>query len=167
MNKASNMSKGGLFTALTIIFLYISSIVPINRFYLLGLAACIIPLSIISTNVKNSVLVYVSSSLLSLVFNFRGSAIAYIIFFGAYGFIKYYVEKLRKTPLEFVLKLSFFNFCLYLMYFLYKLFSYELPSISLPIYYALIIFQFVFIIYDYALTMFISYANKKVKKIKG
>jgi hypothetical protein len=162
MNKALNMAKGGLFTALTILFLYISSIVPINKFYLLGLASCIIPLSIISTNVKNSVLVYVSSGLLSLIFGFRGSAIAYIVFFGLYGFIKYYVEKLRKAPLEFVLKLAFFNFCLYLIYFLYKLFSFGLPNMSIPIYYAVIIFQVVFIIYDYALTMFISYANRKI-----
>lgn len=80
MSKALNMAKGGLFTALTIIFLYISSIVPLNRFYLLGLASCIIPLAIISTNVKNSVLVYVSSSLLSLLLGLRGSAIAYIVF---------------------------------------------------------------------------------------
>lgn len=161
MNKASNIAKGGLFTALTILFLYLSSIVPINRFYLLGLAACIIPLSIITTNVKNSVLVYVASGLLSLLFGFRGSAIAYIIFFGLYGFIKYYVEKLRRAPLEFVLKLAFFNICLYFTFFLYKLFSLGLPSVNLPIYYVVIILQFIFIVYDYTLTMFISYANKK------
>ena len=120
MNKASNIAKGGLFTALTILFLYLSSIVPLNRFYLLGLAACIIPLSIITTNVKNSILVYVASGLLSLLFGFRGSAIAYIIFFGLYGFIKYYVEKLRITLLEFVLKLAFFNTrSCYLYYVLY------------------------------------------------
>jgi hypothetical protein len=163
MNKASNIAKGGLFTALTILFLYLSSIVPINRFYLLGLAACIIPLSILTTNVKNSILVYIASGLLSLLFGFRGSAIAYIIFFGLYGFIKYYVEKLRRAPLEFVLKLAFFNICLYSTFFLYRLLSLGLPSINLPIYYVLIILQFIFIVYDYTLTMFISYANKKTR----
>ena len=162
MSKASNMAKGGLFTALTILFLYISSIVPINRFYLLGLASCIIPLTIISTNVKNAILVYISSGLLSLLFGFRGSALAYIIFFGSYGFIKYYVEKLRKVPLEFILKLSFFNICLCSIYFLYKLFSFGLPKINIPIYSVVIVAQLVFVIYDYALTMFISYANKKL-----
>ena len=162
MSKASNMAKGGIFTALTILFLYISSIVPINRFYLLGLASCIIPLSIIWTNVRNSVLVYVSSSLLSLLFGFRGSALAYIIFFGLYGFIKYYVEKLRKAPLEFVFKFIFFNSCLYLLYYLYRLFSFGLPKMNIPIYYVVMVLQLVFIIYDYALTMFISYANRKL-----
>ena len=162
MSKASNMAKGALFTALTILFLYISSVVPINRFYLLGLASCIIPLTIISTNVKNAILVYISSGLLSLLFGFRGSALAYIIFFGSYGFIKYYVEKLRKVPLEFILKLSFFNICLCSIYFLYKLFSFGLPKINIPIYSVVIVAQLVFVIYDYALTMFISYANKKL-----
>ena len=162
MSKASNMAKGALFTALTILFLYISSVVPINRFYLLGLASCIIPLTIISTNVKNAILVYISSGLLSLLFGFRGSALAYIIFFGSYGFIKYYVEKLRKVPLEFILKLSFFNICLCSIYFLYKLFSFGLPKINIPIYSVIIVAQLVFVIYDYALTMFISYANKKM-----
>ena len=162
MSKASNMAKGGVFTALTILFLYISSIVPINRFYLLGLASCIIPLSIIWTNVRNSVLVYLSSGLLSILFGFRGSALAYIIFFGLYGFIKYYVEKLRKAPLEFVLKFTFFNLCLFLLYFLYNLFSFGLPKMNIPIYYVVIVLQLIFIIYDYALTMFISYVNRKL-----
>jgi len=162
MRKASNIAKGGLFTALTILFLYISSIVPINRFYLLGLASCIIPLTIISTNVKNAILVYASSGLLSILFGFRGSAIAYIIFFGSYGFVKYYVEKLRKAPLEFILKLSFFNICLASIYFIYMLFSFGLPKMNLPIYSLVIVAQLGFIIYDYALTVFISYANKKL-----
>jgi hypothetical protein len=162
MSKASNMAKGGLYTALTILFLYISSIIPINRFYLLGLASCIIPLTILSSTVKNAILVYVSSGFLSLFLGFRGSAIAYIVFFGSYGFIKYYVEKLRKAPLEFILKLSFFNICLGSIYFLYKLFSLGLPKMNLPIYSLVIVAQLAFIIYDYALTIFISYANKKL-----
>lgn len=166
MSKALNIAKGGLFTALTIIFLYISSIVPTSRLFLMALAASMIPISIISTSIKNSVVVYVATSLLSLLLGLRGIAFMYIVFFGLYGFVKYYVERLRKAVLEFVLKLLFFNACLYLIYVIYKIFTFGLPTVNIPIYYVIAGLQVVFIIYDYAMTILISSMNKRLKNIR-
>jgi hypothetical protein len=164
MSKALNIAKGGLFTALTIIFLYLSSMLPTSRLFLIALAACIIPLSIITTNINNTIIVYVASSILSLLLGLRGSALVYIVFFGLYGFVKYYVERLRKAPLEFVLKFIFFNLCIITMYLMYKLFSLGIPKLNIPIYYGIVAFEIVFVIYDYALTVVISYMNKRIKR---
>ncbi|MBC8060643.1 MAG: hypothetical protein H7Y18_08250 [Clostridiaceae bacterium] len=163
MSKALNIAKGGLFTALTIIFLYISAIVPTSRLSFMALAAAMIPISIISTNVRNSFAVYAASSLLSLLLSLRGTAFMYIVFFGLYGFVKYYVERLRRAILEIVLKLLFFNSSLYLIYLIYTLFTLGLPRVSIPLYYIIAILQVVFIIYDYAMTVIISYMNKRLK----
>ena len=163
MSKALNIAKGGLLTALTIIFLYISSIVPTSRVFFMALAALMIPISIISTNIKNSVVVYAAASLLSLILNLRGTAFMYIVFFGLYGFVKYYVERLRKIALEFILKLSFFDFCVYLIYLIYKIFTFDLPKVNIPIYYAIAVLQVGFIIYDYSMTILISSMNKRLK----
>ncbi|MTK14053.1 MAG: hypothetical protein F8N39_18915, partial [Clostridiaceae bacterium] len=65
-NKTSNLSKGGLFTALGVIFVYLSSIVPINKLYLLGIASSIIPLSVVTTNIKNTLIVYFATSVICL-----------------------------------------------------------------------------------------------------
>lgn len=163
MSKALNIAKGGLFTALTIIFLYISSIVPTSRLVFIALAASMIPISIIATDIKNSVVVYVAASLLSLLLGLRGIAFLYIVFFGLYGFVKYYVERLRKTILEFALKFLFFNVCVYLIYLIYKVFTFGIPKVNIPLYYAIAALQVAFIVYDYAMTVLISSMNKRLK----
>jgi hypothetical protein len=161
LSKTSALAKGGIYTALSVLCIYLSSIVPTTKLYVLGVASCIIPLAILTTNIKNSLTVYAASSLLSLLLlGIRWNVFAYIIFFGSYGFIKYYVEKFNKLPLEILLKLVFFNICMFLIYFLYKLLFMDAIKIKLPLAFAAIALEFIFLICDYALTLFIAYANR-------
>jgi hypothetical protein len=164
--KSNNIAKGGIFAALSLILLYLSSVFPTNRLFILGVASCIIPLSIILTGIKNTLIVYSAVSLLSLfVIPSKLISISYILIFGSYGFVKYFVEKLRSIPLEFVLKLLYFNISSALIIFIYKLLLLKIPNINI---YLLILFlEFGFLVYDYALTIFIVYANKKlIKKLR-
>ncbi|NFN75219.1 hypothetical protein FDC39_20030, partial [Clostridium sporogenes] len=112
--KSSNIAKGGIFTAISFLLIYLSTILPVNKLSLLATASAIIPIAIISTNVKNGFLVYLSTSILcSIVVGIsRSSVIFYIIFFGLYGIIKYYIENFNKLYIEIILKFLFFNICL-------------------------------------------------------
>lgn len=162
-NKSTNIARGGLFTALGVLFLYFSTIIPTSKLYVLGLASCIIPMSIMMTNIKNGFIIYAATSLLSLlIVGFKGNVIAYILFFGLYGFIKFYVERLRNTPLEIVLKLLFFNLSLGVIYMLSKLFFQNLINLNISLYLALFMAQFIFIVFDYVLTLFIDYVNRRL-----
>ena len=164
--KSNYIAKGGIFAALSLILLYLSSVFPTNRLFILGVASCIIPLSIMLTGVKNTVVVYGSVCLLSLfIIPSKLISIAYILIFGCYGFVKYFVEKLRSIPIEFVLKLLYFNISSAIIILIYKSLLLNTPNINI---YLLILFmEFAFLVYDYALTIFIVYANKKlVKKLK-
>lgn len=166
MNKTSNIARGGLFTALGVIFIYLSIISPTSKLYLLGVASCIIPLSILTTSLKNSFFIYLSTGLLSLLLiGPKGNVIAYIVFFGLYGFVKYYIENLRKMPIEIILKLIFFNFSIGILYMLAKVFFSGIIKTNISIYMVLVMLQFVFLIFDYVLTMFIAYGQKHFKKI--
>ena len=161
--KANRIAKGGIFAALSLILLYLSSVFPTNRLFILGIASCIIPLSIITTGIKNTLVVYSAVSLLSLfIIPSKLISIAYILIFGAYGFVKYFIEKLRNMPLEFVLKLLYFNISSAIIIFIYKLVLLEIPNIN--IYLLIPILEFAFIVYDYTLTAFIAYANKNLLK---
>lgn len=164
--KSNNIAKGGIFAALSLILLYLSSIFPTNKIFILGIASCIIPLSILITGIKNTIVVYSAVSLLSLfLIPSKLISISYILIFGCYGFVKYFIEKLRSVPLEIVLKLLYFNITSAALIFIYKLLLSKLPNIN--IYLVIIVLEFAFIIYDYALTSFISYANKNlIKKFK-
>jgi hypothetical protein len=166
MNKTLNIARGGLFTALGVLFIYLSTISPTSKIYILGIASCIIPLSILTTTIKNSFFIYLATSFLSLLLiGLNGNVAAYILFFGLYGFAKYYIEKLRNMIFEILLKLAFFNLSVGILYILYKVLFADLIKINIPILAAVIMLQFVFIAFDYAFTLFISYINRYLSRM--
>ncbi|NFP97780.1 hypothetical protein FDG46_03825 [Clostridium botulinum] len=167
--KSSNIAKGGVFTAISFLLIYLSTILPVNKLSLLATASAIIPIAIISTNAKNGFLVYLSTSILcSIVVGIsRISVIFYIVFFGLYGIIKYYIERLNKLYIEIILKFAFFNICLIVLLYIYKLFFQVITIINKYIYMYFIVAQIAFIVFDYVLTLFIFYINKHfIKNIK-
>lgn len=162
-NKANNIAKGGILSALSILLIYLTTVIPVNKLFLLGLSSCIIPLCILLTDIKNTLIVYLSVSILCLfIVPSKGIAISYILLFGLYGFIKFYIEKLRKTPIEIILKLLFLNTVIFVIYTLYTTLFTNMISINLPVYAVIILLQIIFIIYDYSLTIFITYAHKNL-----
>lgn len=163
--KSSQIAKGGIFAALSLILLYISSVFPTNRLFILGIASCIIPLSVITTGIKNTIVVYSAISLLSLfIIPSKLISIAYILIFGSYGLVKYFIEKLSNIPLEFVLKLLYFNISSTIILLIYKLLLLKTPAININIYLLIIIMEFAFLVFDYTLTAFIVYAKKNLLK---
>jgi hypothetical protein len=162
--KASYISKGGLFTAFGVICVYLSTILPVNKLYLLAIASCMIPLSVVTTNIKNALVVYAATSILSLLIcGIKIQILFYITFFGLYGAIKYYIEKIRRIYIEFILKFIFFNIAMFSMFFIYKFFFPNILKLNISIYLIIIGGQFAFIIYDYVLTLFINVVNKKLR----
>lgn len=63
--KAKDISLGGILVSLTSIILYSASILPISTLTILTIASAIIPVCIIRSNVKTSIFVYISSSLIA------------------------------------------------------------------------------------------------------
>ncbi|NLM34769.1 MAG: hypothetical protein GX206_04955 [Clostridiales bacterium] len=165
MNKTTNIAKGGLSLALIIILVYIASLAPSSKLTILTISSAVIPYSIITTNAKNSLIVYVAASILSLILiGPKAETIAYVIFFGLYGFLKYFIEKLNKAVFEIILKLAYFNASLFILYTFYsKLFTASIPE-GFPIYLLVIGAQVVFFVYDYALSIIIHYIRKRFVK---
>lgn len=165
MNKTNNIARGGLFTALSLICVYISTIIPTSKLYILGFACCITVISILTTGIKNSIIVYGATSLLSIILlGVKWNVLAYIILFGSYGFIKYYIEKINNLAIEIILKLVFFDICTAIIYYLFILFLGTAPTLKIPLVFAFIMLQPVFLICDYAVTLFISYMRRHYLK---
>lgn len=159
--KAKHIAESGILVSATLIILYATSILPISTLSVLTLASCLIPISIIRTSIKNTILVYISSSLLSFFILPINISLYYTLFFGVYGIIKYFVEKLNKLILEIILKLISFNLLLSVIYFISISFLGNL-STNFPVYLLWIIAQIAFLIYDYALTVIISFYLQKL-----
>ncbi|MPM37337.1 hypothetical protein SDC9_83947 [bioreactor metagenome] len=160
-NKSSYIAKGGLFVTLTVIILYLTTILQFNTLFMLGVASAIIPLSLISTNLNNSILVFIAASLLCyFLVPVKSVWVLYTFLFGPYGIVKFLLERLRNIPLEIILKLLYFNSLTLLNFYIYK--SFFVPNFTLNYNIVLIIIgaQFAFYLFDYALTVFINSTRK-------
>lgn len=155
------IAKGGILTSLGLIFIYLSTIIPTNKLFLLSITSCLIIISILITDKKTSFIVYLSTSLLSfLLFGLKGTIILYFTFFGIYSFVKYKIEKLNKLYLEIILKLIFFNLCVFVNFIIYKYLFLPLPNLRIPAIYLVFLLQIIFLIYDYVITLFVTYFSR-------
>lgn len=161
--KAKQIAESGILIALTIVVLYTASILPVSKLTVLTIASCFIPIGLIRTSLKNSIIIYIASSILSLFLIPINTALAYVLFFGIYGIIKYYIEKSRNLIIELILKLIIFNILFGIIYFIVKNII-TLPS-TLPIWLIIIGAQIVFLVYDYALSLIINYFYDRFYKI--
>jgi len=164
-NRTLFMAKGGIITAIGVILIYLSNIIPGNKLFLLSIASCLIPVAVITTNLKNSFIIYFSTLILAfLMSGLTTAVIAYALFFGLYGIIKYYIEKIRKLPIEFLLKLLYFNISLFISYNILKLFTSSSLNFKLSIYILIVGAELIFVFYDYFLTVMIVFINKRLIK---
>lgn len=82
-NRTLFMAKGGIITAIGVILIYLSNIIPGNKLFLLSIASCLIPVAVITTNLKNSFIIYFSTLILAfLMSGLTTAVIAYALFFG-------------------------------------------------------------------------------------
>ena len=164
-SSASNIAKGGLLVALTLVILYAANFITFNTLFLLGLTSALIPLAIIISDVPTSIMVYGSSAILSyIIIPDKTLWLLYTIVFGPYGIAKLYIEKRRNTVIEIILKLIYFNGVIALTFYLYK--SLFMPNIHLEYSIALVILigNIAFFIFDYVLTVFVN--NMRNRRFK-
>lgn len=158
--KAKDLALGGILTSLTVIVLFINILIPINTFAILTISSCFVPIAIIRSNVRVGIFVYIASSIIGFFLVPLDIMIPFILYFGIYGLVKFYIEKLRNMPLEILLKLLFSNIMLILGYILYTKFIAPI-NLNIPIWILIILAQIAFLIFDYALTLIITFYISK------
>lgn len=161
--KAKEITLSAVLTALTIIILYLNLLLPISTISILTLASLLIPIALMRASMKSAVLVYLASSIIGFFILPINIIMLYILFFGIYGIVKYYIEKISKLPLEILLKIIFFNIIFFISFFIFKSFI-ATEITKLPIWLFWIIAQIVFLVFDYALTLLISFYLERIHK---
>ncbi|MCM1990381.1 hypothetical protein [Oceanirhabdus seepicola] len=167
MKNTRFIALGGVLTALNIIILYMSVLLHFNKLFFLFITSCIVVTSIIITDKKTAFISYVATALLSLFLLSAniGVAIVYILIFGAYPFIKLFLEGCRNAPIEFLLKLLYINSGVLISFLLYsKLFA-DIFTFKFSVFILIIVLQILFIVYDYALTTYVVFITKKFKPL--
>lgn len=162
--KSKDVAYLGVLLGLNQLFIILSSVIETNTIILMAAAALLVGVVIVEFGGKAGVLFFVASCLLGFVLTFnKVEIITYICFFGLYSIVKYYIEiKILNKYLSYGLKIAFFNFSLLLMYIIVRLFISFLLT-----WWMILAAQVLFIIYDYAFTMFINvYMNSIRPKLK-
>lgn len=163
--RSKDITLGGIMVALSIITLYLTTIIPVNTLAILTLASCFIPITILRSNIKTAAFVYVATTLMSFFIIPMNYALMYALLFGIYGIVKYFIEKLRKMPIEIILKLLFFNMVFGIGLTFMKVFIGEL-SVNISTWLLFLIAQPGFLLYDFAITTVITFYLEKSNKLK-
>ena len=163
---ASRVAWGGVLAALSLLLLYLATMLPSGRIGMVAVAGLVPAVGVISGGLATGFLSYGAAGLLGLLLlPDKGSALLYVLFFGLYPMIKYLIERLRKLPLELVLKLVFFN--LILIVFLFGFSALLFPMLPQIMHTPLLLFgigNVVFLIYDYGFSKLITVYAVRIRK---
>lgn len=163
--KTSKIALGGICLALTIIFMFAGSIVPGIELTLFAVASLFTAVMIMETGVGGALLLYAAAVVLGfIIIPNKLAVIPYAFFFGYYGVLKYYIERLHSGAVQLILKACFFAaiLCVGLLGFKEIL----LGSIHLPDYPVVLLIiagVIMMIIYDYIYTLLINFYLHRIK----
>jgi hypothetical protein len=158
--KSKDVAYLGVLLGLNQIFIILSSVIETNTIILFAAAALVIGVVIVEFGGKSGIAFYAASCILGIFLTFNKiEFITYIIFFGLYSIVKHILElKINNKTMLYSLKLIYFNIALAAMYFTVKLF------IPLKLkWWMILAAQALFIIYDYAFTIFITFYGENIK----
>lgn len=167
-SKTISIAISGVFLALSMVLLFVASIIPGIRLTVLTIAAFFIILIKKETNTAGGFIFYVASSLLSLLIVPGKTAILiYVTLLGPCAAFKPIGEKIKNPVMSWVVKLIFFNALFALTFFLFKeaLFA----AVAISEYGNVLIFAIAnigFIVYDFMLTLVSGIYEKKRKTIR-
>lgn len=103
----------GLVTALSVVLMISTSIIPVATYAFPCLAGILLVAVVIEFGEKWALLSYAAVSLLSLFLAGDKEAVVYFIaFLGFYPIIKSYIERLKSKALQMVIKYSVFTVCI-------------------------------------------------------
>lgn len=170
MSSMNNRNTGkiavcGVMMALTIVMIFLSSVIPGVNMSLLAVATCLTAFVIIETGIKYGTAFFAGAVILSsIIVPGKTAVVQYLMFFGLYPIIKYFAEKSPKKAVQIGIKAVFIVADLLIAYFLlFEIFfgGAELPF-SLPAIFILPEMAVMFILLDIILTIIINIYIQKV-----
>jgi hypothetical protein len=166
MNKNHFTSKqaaiGGIFAAMNIVLILMSSYIPIWKISILVIASLVTAAIVIELGIRISLIYYACVSLISMIItSFLPSVFEYVLLFGIYPILKYYFELIRNFVIQYIVKIISFNILFSITYFLLNT-TFLTGNFSTPIIF--IIGNIIFVIYDFVLSGLISYYYNRIKK---
>ena len=166
-NNIRKTALSSLLSALVVVLIVLGTFVDILDITVAAVCTLIIHIAQIEVKGKYPILVYITSSVLALVFTPLSTATIYFIgFFGYYPIIKQKMSKMKRITRKLIC-FAIFNVVMCLMMLLFKT-VFALQNEPVEIYLALLVTLNVFFLcFDYLLDVFVFIYVKKIRnKIK-
>lgn len=160
MRNSKKIALTSILSALSVIFLYILSIIPTARLATYVLIVCMGCVITIECGIKHSLLGFIVTSLLSFfIIPEKIILIPYILFLGYYPILKLFIERINKLWIEIVIKLILGSLISTVIFYILGLLDFNIP---IPTYILIPCAVVVFIIFDVALSLFIKIYREQI-----
>ena len=158
MSKSGKIALGGLLTALGVVLMFLTGLIPIGTYALPAIAGVLLIVAVIEIGAKWAWMIYAAVAVLSLLFAAdKEAALLFVLFFGYYPVLKSFLERISNKVLSWISKFAVFNVAVVACFFLVVNFL-QLPEDSFTVFgiylpwVFLILGNAVFLIYDIALS---------------
>ena len=158
MSKSGKIALGGLLTALGVVLMFLTGLIPIGTYALPAIAGVLLIVAVIEIGAKWAWMIYAAVAVLSLLFAAdKEAALLFVLFFGYYPVLKSFLERISNKVLSWISKFAVFNVAVVACFFLAVNFL-QLPEDSFTVFgfylpwVYLILGNAVFLIYDIALS---------------
>lgn len=173
MKSTFKLTFSAILSALAVIFVTLAYF-PYLTYALPAIGGLCSMIVLIEAEPKWAVFTYITSSIICFFIAENEAKLLYICFFGYYPIVKYFIEKINKSVLEWIIKFLVFNAAVLSAYFLFAgLFSVSVDDFGILGKYGAYIFlglaNIVFVLYDIAVSraasVYMFMLHPKIKKL--
>lgn len=172
-DKSYRVALGGIVSALCLLAMFMAGVIAPMYILFPMIAGGL--MMIIASEVSRgwAVLTYISVSLMSLIITFdKEAALLFIMFFGHYPIMKFYIDKIRPGFLRKIVKLLIFNGCI-ILYFMITVYALGLDQImdemgdmgKYGLYIMLGAADLIFVLYDKNLVIFYELYKRRLMPV--
>ena len=168
-SKAARVVYPAIFGAVALVLLYLGTMVPTGTWGVAAVAGIMPVFAVVSSGLASGFLCWAGVALLAfLLLPDKFIALLFGALFGLYPVLKGAIEGLRKLPLEYVLKLAFFNASLTVILLTMRaaLFA-SLPAALNAVWLLYVVDNVVFLAYDFGLSRLIGFFMARLGRGRG
>lgn len=171
MKTSYKVSLGGIVAALSIVLMFLTTLIPFGTYAFPAFAGMLLISVVIELGYGWAFIVYTVVSVLSFVFlTDKEAALYYVVFLGFYPILKGVIERIRLKSVQYVMKFSVFNLCMVLAFYV-SIFLLSIPKESFNLFGVylpwvfLLLGNIVFIVYDYCISKVVTVYLLKIHKL--
>ena len=164
------VALGGIVSALCLVTMFLAGVIPALYLLLPGIAGILLMIISVEVNTGWAFLTYIAVGILAMFVTFdKEAALIFIMFFGHYPILRFYIQKIPLGLIRLIVKLLIFNICI-IAYFYVTVYIFGLQDIleefdeigKYGAYIMLGVSNIVFLIYDFDLEFLYKVYLKRI-----